>query len=302
MNNFKGLEEKFKKTASQKSEIEGHWTQIRWTPDLISNEQISIGIFLEENGFIHTKFIEDYGRLECVYGSDISNNIELAIDLIEYLLKRDWKKSVSPQLIFNQRGFARGDSPQAILDKLFSRVVPFGKPHNLQNEPTDRFPTYRTSNLITNIKSHIFNQIGDTVYDIFPETSWLDIKIGKKTHQIDIPIRPKGTKQLGNINSTIYKTYDKFEISCLAALTDLQLAKKCGLGDDAVLFTLLPNDYFLRLLPEAEQEKRSNFLKEFEWKLEMNEIEHQKYFEESDISNKILRWAQNNSLTPDLFN
>lgn len=302
MNNFKGLEEKFKKTVSQKSEVEGHWTQIRWIPDLISNEQISIGIFLEENGFIHTKFIEDYGRLECVYGSDISNNIELAIELIEYLLKRDWKKSVSPQLIFNQRGFARGDSSQAILDKLFSRVVPFGKPHNLQNEPTDRFPTYRTSNLITNIKSHIFNQIGDTVYDIFPETSWLDIKIGKKTHQIDIPIRPKGTKQLGNINSTIYKTYDKFEISCLAALTDLQLAKKCGLGDDAVLFTLLPNDYSLRLLPEAEQEKRYNFLKEFEWKLEMNEIEHQKYLEESDISNKILSWARNNSLTPDLFN
>ena len=90
MNNFKGLEEKFKKSP-QVSTIEGHWTQIRWTPDLVSGEQISIGVFLEENGFIHTKFIEDYGRLECVYGRDISNNLELAIDLIEYLLKRDWK-------------------------------------------------------------------------------------------------------------------------------------------------------------------------------------------------------------------
>ena len=165
------------------------------------------------------------------------------------------EKSVSPQLIFDQRGFARGESIQSILDKLFNRAVPFGKPHDIPHEPIDRFPTYRTSNLITNIKSRIFNQIGETVYDIFPEKSWLDISIGQKVHQIDVPIRPKGTKQVGSINSTIYKTYDKFEVSCLAALTDLQLAKKSGLGDDAVLFTLLPNDYSLSLLPEAEQEK-----------------------------------------------
>lgn len=302
MNNFKGLEEKFKKKSPQVSTIEGHWTQIRWTPDLVSGEQISIGVFLEENGFIHTKFIEDYGRLECVYGRDISNNLELAIDLIEYLLKRDWKKSVSPQLIFDQRGFARGESIQSILDKLFNRAVPFGKPHDMPHEPIDRFPTYRTSNLITNIKSRIFNQIGETVYDIFPEKSWLDISIGQKVHQIDVPIRPKGTKQVGSINSTIYKTYDKFEVSCLAALTDLQLAKKSGLGDDAVLFTLLPNDYSLSLLPEAEQEKRFNFLKEFEWKLEMNEITHKKYFEEIDISDNILNWAKKTIPHSDLFN
>lgn len=302
MNNFKGLEEKFKKIQPQESIVDGRWTQIRWTPDLISNEQIAIGVFLEENGFIHTKFIEDYGRLECVYGSDISNNLELAIDLIEYLLKRDWKKSVSPQLILDHRGYASGESTQAILDKLFYRVVPFGKPHDVPNEIADRFPTYRTSNLITNIKSRIFSQIGDDVYNIFPEKSWLDIKIGKDIHQIDLPIRPNGTKQVGNINSTIYKTYDKFEVNCLTALTDLQLAKKCGLGEDAILFTLLPNDYSLSLLPEQEQEKRANFLKEFEWKLEMNEIEHQKYYEESDISDNILSWAKKSAPAPDLFN
>lgn len=302
MNNFKGLEGKFKNIKPQHTSVEGNWTQIRWTPDLISNEQISIGVFLEENGFIHTKFIEDYGRLECVYGIDISNNLELAIDLIEYLLKREWKKSVSPQLIFDQRGFARGESPQAILDKLFSRAVPFGKPHDTLHEQADRFPTYRTSNLITNIKSRIFNQIGDDVYNIFPEESWLNIKIGQDIHQIDLPIRPQGTRQVGNINSTIYKTYDKFEVNCLSALTDLHLAKKCGLGDEAVLFTLLPNDYSLSLLPDQEQEKRSNFLKEFDWKLEMNGIEHQKYYEESDISEKIMSWAKNSNPTPSLFN
>ncbi|MFP6842769.1 MAG: hypothetical protein VB979_11460 [Acinetobacter sp.] len=302
MNNFKGLEDKFKKIEPQHTSVEGHWTQIRWMPDLISNEQISIGVFLEENGFIHTKYIENYERLECVYGSEIANNLELAIDLIEYLLKREWRKSVSPQLIFDQRGFARGESSQAILDKLFNRAVPFGKPHDTQNEQTDRFPTYRTSNLITNIKSRIFNQIGNDVYNIFPEESWLNIKIGQDTHQIDLPIRPKGTRQVGNINSTIYKTYDKFEVNCLTALTDLQLAKKCGLGDEAILFTLLPNDYSLSLLPEQEQEKRSKFLKEFEWKLEMNDIEHLKYHEESDISENILSWAKKSNPTPGLFN
>lgn len=301
MNNFKGLEQKFKNKFSESNTIEGHWTQIRWTPDLISNEQISIGVFFEENGFIHTKFIDDYDRLECVYGKDISNSLELSIDLIEYLLKRDWRKSVSSQLVFDQRGFVRGESIQAILDKLFHRAVPFGKAHDSYNEPSDRFPTYRTSNLITNIKSRIFNKIGDNLYDIFPEKSWLDIKINETVHQIDLPIRPKGANQIGNINSTIYKTYDKFEISCLAALTDLQLAKRCGLGDDAVLFTLLPNNYSLSLLPEQEQEKRFHFLKEFEWKLEMNEIVHQKCYEELEISTQIMKWA-NTSSTSDLFN
>ncbi|MEN8283077.1 hypothetical protein [Acinetobacter gerneri] len=293
MSNFKGLEEKFKKLQVKSSKVEGDWTQIRWTPDLVTGEQIAIGVFLEVNGFIHTKFIDDYGRLKCVYGEDISENLELVIDLIDYLLKRDWKKSISSQLIFDQRGFARGDSPQAILNKLFDRSIPFGKPHGVQGDPVDRFPTYRTSNLITNIKSKIFNQIGDQVFNIFPKDSLLDIKVGKKVHQIDIPIRPVSTKLIGNINSTIYKTYDKFELNCLAALTNLQLAKKSGYGDDAVLFTLLPNDFSLKLLPEPEQEKRFNFLKEFEWKLEMNEISHKKFYDEDDISDSILIWANN---------
>lgn len=293
MNNFKGLEEKFKKLQVKSSKVEGDWTQIRWTPDLVTGEQIAIGVFLEVNGFIHTKFIDDYGRLKCVYGEDISENLELVIDLIDYLLKRDWKKSISSQLIFDQRGFVRGDSSQAILNKLFDRSIPFGKPHEIQGEPVDRFPTYRTSNLITNIKSKLFNQIGDQVFNIFPKDSLLDIKVGKKVHQIDIPIRPVNTKLIGNINSTIYKTYDKFELNCLAALTNLQLAKKSGYGDDAVLFTLLPNDFSLKLLPEPEQEKRFNFLKEFEWKLEMNEITHKKFYDESDISESILTWTNN---------
>ena len=64
MSNFKGLEEKFKKLSSTSSMVDGHWTQIRWIPDLISGEQIAIGVFLETNGFIRTKFIEDYKRLE----------------------------------------------------------------------------------------------------------------------------------------------------------------------------------------------------------------------------------------------
>ncbi|MFU8925147.1 hypothetical protein [Acinetobacter puyangensis] len=301
MSHFKGLEEKFKKIQPLVSPVSGQWSLVRWNVDFISNDQIAIGIIFENNGFLHTKFIDDYGRLECVYGNDISRDLEFVIDLIEFTLKRNYKKSISPQIMFEQRGFAQGESIEAILLNLFNRAVPFGKPHDQIIEIAERFPTYRTSSLISNVKSSLFNKIGPNIYNIFPEKSWLTIQDNKDTLQIEVPIRPKDTDQLGGIISTIYRTYDRFETSCLTALTDLQLAKKFHYGEDVVLFTLLPNEYSLSLLPEHEQEKRYKFLKELDSKLELNEIIHKKFNDQNLIANEILHWSKFQTQNDGLF-
>lgn len=290
MVNFKGLENKFKNLNSMSVPAEGRWTQIRWTPDLVANEQIAIGILLESNGIIHTKFIDDFGRLKCVYGEDIEEHIELAIDLIEYTLKRNYKKSISPQILFDERGFARGDSYTHILENLFERAIPFGKPHG-KIEQIERFPTLRTQTLISRIKADIIHHNKVNVINIFPEDSLVKVFNKNETHQIEIPIRPINSQQLATINSTIYRTFDKFENNCLTAMNNLQVAKKCNFGNEAILYNLLPTTEQFSLLSEPEQEKRYKFLDELKWNLDLYEIEHRPFYTESEMSSDILAWA-----------
>ena len=38
------LEEKFRKLPQTDSHVSGIWSQIRFTPDIVSNEQLAIGI------------------------------------------------------------------------------------------------------------------------------------------------------------------------------------------------------------------------------------------------------------------
>lgn len=301
MSNYKGLEEKFKNLQSRKAKVEGHWTQIRWTPDIVTGEQIAIGVMVEINGFRHTKFIDDFDRLICGYGSNIAPHLDTVIDLIEYILNKKCKNSISPQILFDNRGFVRGDSASSILTELFDRVVPLGRPHS-GNEATERFPTYRTASLITNLKSSIYNKIGDRVFEILPQESLLPVSDQTGIHLLEIPIRPVGSNQLGGITSTIYRTYDKFENNCLTAMNHLEAAKKCGLGTDAVLYTLMPNEHLFKLLSEPEQEKRFNFLKDFAWQLEMNEIEHRPFYDTEEMSDGIMGWAKLPTNNHTLFN
>ena len=77
------LEEKFRKLPQTDSHVSGIWSQIRFTPDIVSNEQLAIGIIFNENGISHTRFIEDFGRVKCAYGDEITQIITESINLIE---------------------------------------------------------------------------------------------------------------------------------------------------------------------------------------------------------------------------
>lgn len=292
MFNFKGLESKFKQVSrTTPPSVEGMWSQIRWTPDIISNEQIAIGVFLESKGIIHYKFIDDLGCLKCAYGKSIEQSFELTVDLIEYIFKTNTLNSVSPQIVFEKRGFARGASIEAILGNLFNKAVPFGNV-NSDDDSIVRFPTLRTLTLINRVKAEIMNTVGDSVHSIFPDDPWINVIHNNEPHKIEIPVRPTGSKQMASINSTIYRTFDKFENNCLNSMNNLQIAKKCGQANDTVLFTLLPTMEDFRLLSEQEQEKRLLFLEDFDWKLELYEIEHKKLYTESDIASNLLEWVK----------
>lgn len=288
--NFKGLENRFKKFDINPLPAEGRWTQIRWTPDLVTNEQIAIGVMLESNGVIHTKFLDDLGRLRCVYGDTIEEHLEVAIELIEYSLKKHYKKSISPQITFDERGFARGNSFEELLNSLFDRAVPFGKPHG-KIDNIERFPTLRTLTLVSRIKAEIIQKSRIDILDIFPEDSWINLQNKKELHQVELPIRPLNSNKVAAINSTIYRTFDKFENNCLTAMNNLHIAKKCGYREEAVLYNLLPTSSQFALLSEQEQEKRAKFVEELKWSLDLYEIEHRPFYTESEMSLDIMHWA-----------
>lgn len=101
--NFKKFENRFLKESSQQKElIQANWSHIRFKPDLVTMEELAIGVIVNLDGIIFTKFIEDFGRVECGFGSENASYIKNCIELFDDFLHHNFETSFSHQLVIDR--------------------------------------------------------------------------------------------------------------------------------------------------------------------------------------------------------
>lgn len=290
--NFKKFEEKFIKNTDTAELLQATWSQIRFTPDLVTNEQLAIGVLINSDDIVYTKFIEDFGRLECAYGSEIASYTKACIELFEDFLHHNYDNSFSSQLVLEKRGFIQGEKIDTLLDELLERAVPLSLAHN-KNKYKKHFHTVKTVKFHSEVKTYIKNKMGEIYKEIFSDNETVlvgDSNIGYR--RLPIAINIEKNNKIGDLISTVYATPDTIEIGCLKTLANLQSVKKyTSIGSDFKLFMLAPDEYNLDLMTKADRNKRNEIIGNFQWSLRSEGIDLITEPSVNAISEKLIDWS-----------
>lgn len=291
--NFKNFEEKFITKPSAQEQIQATWTQVRFTPDLVTNEQLSIGVLINYDGIAHTKFIEDFSRVECAYGTEAVTYLKSCIELFEDFLHCNHETSFSSQLILDKRGFVQGETIDGLLEELLIRAAPLSLPHHNKSFYKKQFHTVKTVKFHSEVKSYIKNKMGEIYKEIFPRNETLlvgDSIIGFRS--LPVAINIEKNNKIGDLVSTVYATPDTVEINCLKALENLRAVKKYAKKDsDCKLFMLSPDDHNMELLSNADKKKRKDIIGNFKWSLRSEGIDLVEEHSVNEASEKLIEWS-----------
>lgn len=290
--NFKNFENKFKKNVEAPELLQASWSQVRFIPDKVTNEQLAIGVLINYEGIVYTKFIEDFARIECAYGVEIATYTKSCIELFEDFLHHNYDESFSSQLLLDKRGFIQGESIDTLLLELLERAVPLSLPHN-QYKLRKQFHTVKTTKFHSEVKSYIKNKLGEIYKEIFSDQNSMRLgntKIGYRNFPIAINI-PQNNK-IGDLISSVYATQDKIEISCLKTLENLRNVKKYADNkSDFRLFMLSPDEHNMDLLTKADKSRRKDIIGDFRWSLASEGIDLIEETSVDTISDKLIDWS-----------
>jgi hypothetical protein len=291
--NFKKFEEKFTTNSTAIELIQASWSQVRFTPDLVTNEQLAVGVLINHDDIIHTKFIEDFSRIECAYGTDVVGYIKSCIGLFEDFLHCNYENSFSSQLILEKRGFVQGESIDELLDELLVRAVPLSLPHHNKNSFRKQFHTVKTVKFHSDVKSYIKNKMGEIYKDIFTGNETVlvgDPLIGYR--RLPVAINIEQDNKIGDLLSTVYATPDTIEINCLKTLENLRAVKKYTRKDSEFkLFMLSPDELNMDLLSRADKNKRKEIIGNFKWSLRSEGIGLIEEHTVDKASEQLIEWS-----------
>lgn len=289
--NIKNIESKFQKKPMKSELIKAYWSHVRFCPDLVTNEQIAIGVFATLDGINHVKFIEDFSRLECAYGSEIVEYTKNCIELFEDFIHQNYELSFSKQLIIEKRGLVQGENINQILIELLDRAVPLSHPHH-SSPKTQVFKTVKTVTFKSDVKTYVKKKIGEAYRDVFNDDATL---IGNEYvgfRKLHIALQDKKDNKIGDLVSSVYATPEKIEINCLKSLDNLGRAKSyLDSVKNVKLFMLLPNKLNLDLMTKAEKDKRINIISDFRWRLGCEGIQLNESDNSDELSEEIIKWA-----------
>lgn len=280
-------------TEPKQKKVRGIWSQIRWTPEFSIGEQIAIGVMININGKIYTKFVSDYERFECVYGNAIGETIKRLIDLIEQALNIDSQNSISPQVIYDVRGFTQGESTQEILNRLFDNAVPFGLPHTKQGVYDSKFPSIKTSNLWANIQNELKLKLHENYNYIVAQNERILIRDENEiSHFLEIPIRTEHARQLANVISSVYMTPNTIKQCYLDASSYIDIALQRKIGDHPALFILKPTNKALSMLDREARHAVVEMIEDMDWRLKSKNYLIFDANTSSELTDAIIEWTK----------
>jgi hypothetical protein len=229
---------------SQQAQACGQWFNVRLQPDMLSGEQINIGVaFVDERGTVHTRFTQDVSGLRCLYGERIDLD---EMDFLVRLAAENYDrrglaqiKRISPHLSLGTPTFAAGESASAVLDVFFHETVALGQ-HNLADKikRAGRFSTTSTENVRHDVFAWLRQNRPPVAQRVIARDTRFKIRTDERgmtrEHVVELPLRAEG-KLAGSIVSAYMSSTEKAELRILQAGITLNTVvrhlrdEKCGL-------------------------------------------------------------------------
>lgn len=135
--NFSAIRERAVRFTRQDSFI-GHWREVYWQPDLFVAQRFTVGVVVESSdGERAFQLMEKAGRIECFFSPlPVQRTFAGMMAMMrQYLAAPDGAIPPSPHFSLSEPSFIRGESAQALADRLFVENVPAAKPRSQGHLP-----------------------------------------------------------------------------------------------------------------------------------------------------------------------
>ncbi len=224
------------------NEVGGKWFSIQWSPDPRNGERYNIGVaVVDGNGRSGVKLLDNYSRLECVFGKDsnVSFHVELACQVVEsYLEDAVFDSSMAiggfSQIKFEERGYVKGNSLAEAAERLYWEMVPLGR----EQIRASRAASISRAKVSRGVKSILRGRVAK-VSELMPSNPYLNPRDTKK--KIYLPVRGRGV--VATIASARVATEHTAKLNVYEAQQDISIANSEGLGKFRLMHLLLPDDH-----------------------------------------------------------
>jgi len=270
--------------------VTGEWFKICLSPNVASGERLNIGVaFVEEaRQTVHARLIEELDKLGPLYGEGFEDQVLFLAKTVRHTLSRCDFEPPSPNITYSERKFAAGESPQEIVERIFSAVVSLFSPA----EPQPARLARATSFTNDQVRKHVFEAMkrraGLAADRIIAEDPVYLVKEQGKTYAFDLPLRMPD--RLGTIVSAGYRTPVPLENNLLRASLDLETAKEIFRRDRLGFFVLRPGADSVDFGPEHLLQI-DNVIDVVGWKLHKQGVHIGVEDSHERLADEVLAWA-----------
>lgn len=218
--------------------VSGQWFNIRYSPSPAGGELLNIGVAWVDGVTqrIHSRLIENLDGFRTLFGESYEGEVRFSLDVVRSALAKSMLESPMTGVAFSNLRFAAGDTPQDVVDRLFSATVSFSEAR--QSASARRDAGQNNAAVRKSVFDAIRLKAGLSAERIIAEDSIYWITDGSRRIHLDIPLRTDSA--LGSVVSGSYRTRTPLENNLLRASLDLETAASIFKRDRLGFFVMRP--------------------------------------------------------------
>ncbi|MNY93326.1 hypothetical protein D3C78_97360 [compost metagenome] len=268
--------------------VKGEWSLIQWNPDIATDEFFNIGVYFCQNENFSFKMLDYFNRVNCLYDEDTAEHLKQIIDLYATSMENGCM-DFSEQIKVVNKGIAKGKDEQAILERLYSRAITLGRPHEDRVRNRRNFRNVQNDRLIKRVPSNIRRELSQSkrrdLLEFFPEDSYLDCN----QNRLFVPMR--SNEQFASIVSVVSPSVDTISNNYLTLATDLMTASKL-IERKPNFFVLRASAVELQKLSTDETDAIDETISKLDFKFKSQGLEIETADCEEELNDKIIHWAE----------
>lgn len=235
-----------KNTTPSKAKVEGEWQIARLCLDKATGEQLNVGVVFTSHadGSITSRFLRNVAGLRCLYNDDMADDAAFLIDQAEQALEQGARIPAGWSISLGAPLFVRGDSPDAIVQNMFQRMVPLGLRESVAERLDGDDHTHTTANVRSTVRKLLCAHMNTKkVPEFWRSAPVVSVQDGGEV-QIDLQIFGAGKTGdvRGSIASAWYKTQYHRSAYLDRAASAVLKAKRVYPSAVNIMYLLQPQD------------------------------------------------------------
>lgn len=272
--------------------VAGHWRLVQLCVDQATQEWLNVGIaFYGVDGERGFRLISNLSGIRCLYDADAADSARFALDQAEYALEEAILIPIGWNIALGPEKFVQGVSINAILDGLFSRLVPLGR-HQTPDRADSEDHQHATMSVRRTVRL-LLNQHLELAKNAVPEF-WrrnpTPVQRDGAEIQMDVQIiaSERGMYLHGSVASAWYKTKYHRSASLSQAVNAITTACQAHPQSSNVLYLLKPPSG-VKALSDADHQAIAQDIESSQWLLEQHNARLEVVQSEQAMARSILR-------------